>query len=272
MLSVLPVPCFHDNYAYLLTAPGRGDAAGDAAIVDACDGEPVLAALTVGRHRLQAVLSTHHHPDHVGGNLAVQARFPAAPIYAHAADFVGAKPGRVPAQTVGLGDGQEFKVLGRRVVALHIPGHTLTALAYYFPDDGLLFTGDTLFNAGCGRLFEGTPAMMSASLQRLAALPPSVRVYCGHEYTQKNLTFASAVEPDSAAIRSRSAQVAEQRAAHEPTVPATLQEELATNPFLRVQVPAVRAAAARRPAVGGPIRDDDDVEVLARLRRWRDEL
>ena len=272
MLTVLPIPCLHDNYAYLLTTFGRGDSAGEAAIVDACEAAPVLAALTVGKHRLQAVLTTHHHHDHVGGNEAVHARFPAAPVYAHAGDFVGEKPGRVPAQTVGLGDGQEFKLLGRRVQALHIPGHTLTALAYYFPEDGLLFTGDTLFNAGCGRLFEGTPAQMHASLQRLAALPASVRVYAGHEYTQKNLTFATAVEPDSAAIRTRTQHVAEQRAAHEPTVPATLQEELQTNPFLRVKAPSVRAAAARRPAVGGPIRDDDDVEVLARLRRWRDEF
>jgi hydroxyacylglutathione hydrolase len=272
MLSVLPVPCLHDNYAYLLTLPGRGSSGGDAAVVDACEAAPVLAALAVGAHRLQAVLSTHHHHDHVGGNEAVHARFAGAPVYAYIDDFPDGKPTRVPAQTVGLADGQEFQVLGRRVQALHIPAHTLTALAYYFPDDGLLFTGDTLFNAGCGRLFEGTPAQMHASLQRLAALPPMVRVYCGHEYTQKNLTFASAVEPDSAAIRTRSQQVAERRAAHEPTVPATLKEELQTNPFLRVAEPAVRAAAARRPAVAGPIRDDDDVEVLARLRRWRDEF
>ena len=272
MLNVLAVPCLHDNYAYLLTAPGRGDSGGDAAIVDASEAAPVLAALAVGKHRLQAVLSTHHHHDHVGGNDALHGRFPTAPVYAHAGDFIGEKPSRVPAQTVGLGDGQELTVLGRRVQALHIPGHTLTALAYYFPDDGLLFTGDTLFNAGCGRLFEGTPAQMHASLQRLAALPATVQVYCGHEYTQKNLTFASAVEPESAAVRARSQKVAEQRAAHEPTVPAALQEELLTNPFLRVKAQAVRAAAARRPAVGGPIRDDDDVEVLARLRRWRDEF
>ena len=272
MLTVLPVPCLHDNYAYLLTMPGRGASGGDAAVVDACEAAPVLAALAVGKHRLKAVLATHHHHDHVGGNDAVHGRFPEAPIYAHAGDFVDAKPGRVPAQTVGLGHGEEFTVLGRRVKALHIPGHTLTALAYYFPDDGLLFTGDTLFNAGCGRLFEGTPAQMYESLQQLAALPADVRVYCGHEYTQKNLTFATAVEPDSVAIRTRSKQVAELRAAHEPTVPATLQEELQTNPFLRVTAPSVRAAAARRPAVAGPIREDDNVEVLARLRRWRDEF
>jgi hydroxyacylglutathione hydrolase len=246
--------------------------------VDASEAAPVeaalwaLAALGAGPHRLRAVLATHHHHDHVGGNVALVTRFPEAAVYGHAGDFVGGHPGRVPAQTVGLADGEEFRVLGHRVQALHIPGHTLTALAYYFPEDGLLFTGDTLFGAGCGRLFEGTPAQMHASLQRLAALPGSVKVYCGHEYTQKNLSFAAAVDPDCAAVQKRSAEVGQKRAAGQPTVPSTLAEELQTNPFLRAADPAIRAAVARRPAVAGPIVDHDDVEVFARLRSWRNEF
>ncbi|HRI54767.1 MAG TPA: hydroxyacylglutathione hydrolase, partial [Pseudomonadota bacterium] len=201
-----------------------------------------------------------------------EARFPDLAVYGYSGDFAGGREGRVPAQTVGLDDGQESQVLGRRVQVLHIPGHTLTAIAFYFPDDGLLFTGDTLFAAGCGRLFEGTPAQMHASLRRLAALPGEVRVYCGHEYTLKNLSFAAVVEPDNAAVRARSEQAAQKRAKNQPTVPSTLHDELQTNPFLRAAHPAVRSAAAHRSEVARPMMADDDVEVFARIRRWRDEF
>lgn len=271
MISILPVPCLHDNYAYLLTVPGGEEAV----VVDASEVAPVLAAVQARGRRLAAVLSTHHHYDHVGGNAELHARFPDAAVYAHRGDLAPGGKGRVPAQTVGLDDGEEFQLLGQRVQALHIPGHTLTAVAYYFPVDGLLFTGDTLFGAGCGRLFEGTPAQMHASLQRLAALPAAVRVYCGHEYTQKNLAFAASVEPDNAAVKARSEAVAQQRAAGEPSVPSTLQEELQTNPFLRARHASVRAAAERRPQVGEPLSGStagSEVEIFARIRRWRDEF
>lgn len=269
MLTVLPIPCFNDNYAYLLSVPGRDEVA----VVDASEAAPVLAALAGDKQRrLSAVLTTHHHPDHVGGNAELKARFPDLAVYGYSGDFAGGREGRVPAQTVGLDDGQEFQVLGRRVQVLHIPGHTLTAIAFYFPDDGLLFTGDTLFAAGCGRLFEGTPAQMHASLRRLAALPGEVRVYCGHEYTLKNLSFAAVVEPDNAAVRARSEQAAQKRAKNQPTVPSTLHDELQTNPFLRAAHPAVRSAAAHRSEVARPMMADDDVEVFARIRRWRDEF
>lgn len=269
MLTVLPIPCLNDNYAYLLSVPNRDEVA----VVDASEAAPVLAALGGDKpRRLSAILTTHHHHDHVGGNAELKARFPDLAVYGFSGDFAGGREGRVPAQTVGLDDGQELTVLGRRVQVLHIPGHTLTAIAYYFPDDGLLFTGDTLFSAGCGRLFEGTPAQMHASLRRLAALPGEVQVYCGHEYTLKNLAFAAAVEPDNAAVRARSELAAQKRAKNQPTVPSTLHEELQTNPFLRAAHPAVRSAAAHRFEVSRPMMADDDVEVFARIRRWRDEF
>jgi hydroxyacylglutathione hydrolase len=268
MLTVLPIPCLHDNYAYLLSVPDRDEVA----VVDASEAPPVLAALAAAGRRLGAILTTHHHHDPVGGNAELRARFPAVAVYGYSGDFAGGREGRVPAQTVGLDDGQEFTLLGRRVQVLHIPGHTLTAIAYYFPDDGLLFTGDTLFSAGCGRLFEGTPAQMHASLRRLAALPGEVKVYCGHEYTLKNLSFAAAVEPDNAEVRARAEKAKQLRAQSLPTVPSTLHEELQTNPFLRAAASSVRSAAAHRTEVARPMTADDDVEVFARIRRWRDEF
>jgi hydroxyacylglutathione hydrolase len=263
MLTVEIVPCLHDNYAYLLSS---GEAV---AVVDPSEAEPVLAAL--GVRQLDAILATHHHPDHVGGNLALRSRFPRAGVYGHLAEQSGER--RIPGQTHGLADGEIFFPLGEkgpRAQALYVPGHTLTAVAIYFPDDQALFTGDTLFGAGCGRLFEGTPLQMHSSFARLRALPPTTRVYCGHEYTASNLRFAAAVEPHSQAIVERRRTVAAQQAAGLPTIPSTLGEELATNPFMRSDEPAVIAAATGRPAVAGDRLDA--VEVFARLRRWKDNF
>ena len=269
MLTVLPIPCLNDNYAYLLSVPDRDEVA----VADASEAAPVLAALGGDqRHRLSAVLTTHHHHDHVGGNDELKARSPDLAVYGFSGDFAGGRPGRVPAQTVGLDDAQEFQLLGRRVQVLHIPGHTLTAIAYYFPEDGLLFTGDTLFAAGCGRLFEGTPAQMHASLRRIPALAGGGKGDCGHEDTQKNPSLAPAVGPDNVAVRVRSEQAAQKRAKNQPTVPSTLHEELQTNPFLRAAHPAVRSAGAHRTEVSRPMMADDGVEVFARIRRWRDEF
>lgn len=260
-MNIEIVPCLRDNYAYLLSNGGD-----EVAVVDASETAPVLAALA-GR-RLVAILATHHHHDHVGGNEELCARFPGVAVYGHAAELSGDR--RIPGQTIGLADGEAFTLLGWRGLGMHIPGHTLTAVAFYFPDAAALFTGDTLFGAGCGRLFEGTPAQMHASLARLMALPAQTGVYCGHEYADKNLVFAASVEPGNAAVQARIQAVAARRAAGQPTVPSALSEEAATNPFVRWDQPGVIAAAAKQPAV---LRESlDSVEVFARIRRWKDNF
>lgn len=258
-MQIIPVPCLQDNYAYLLIGPDGKDAA----VLDPSEPDPVREALAARGLRLVAILCTHHHYDHVGGNEGLLAAFGPVPVYGHQSDK---ERGRIPGQTVGLADGQGLEVLGHRAAALHIPGHTLGAVAYHFPADGVVFTGDTLFGAGCGRLFEGTPAMMHASLSRLADLPGETRVYCGHEYTEKNLIFAALVEPENEAIRARQHLVRAARAAGQPSVPSTMAEELATNPFLRVDQAQVAAAArAREPACA-----TGQAEIFGAIRRWKD--
>jgi hydroxyacylglutathione hydrolase len=261
--------CLADNYAYLLAEDG---ASARAAIVDPSEAGPVLAALSQAGLSPIAILCTHHHPDHVGGNLEILSRFPGLPVYGHLSDQ---KRGRIPGQTHGLSDGEEADVRSLDVRSLrwrtmHIPGHTTGAVAYHFAGKGVVFTGDTLFGAGCGRLFEGTPPMMHASLQSLSALPPQTQVYCGHEYTQKNLLFAAAVEPDSQAIAERRERVAAARAAGRPSVPSTIAEERESNPFLRTGEAAVRLAASR--AEPSLPTDADGAEIFGALRRWKDRF
>lgn len=265
-MRITPIPCLRDNYAYLLSFPGRPEVA----VVDASEAVPVVAALD-GRP-LAAVLCTHHHADHVGGNLELAERFPGVSIYGYAGELGGEK--RVPGQTHGIADGEWFELFGQRVQVMFIPGHTRTAIAFYFPDAGpdagAVFTGDTLFGAGCGRLFEGTPAQMHASLARLMGLPADTRVYCGHEYTAANLRFALAVEPQSQAIPARQARVTALRERDEPSVPSTLADEAATNPFVRWAAKSVRAAVAGRdPVIGTEL---TDTEVFARVRKWKDSF
>jgi hydroxyacylglutathione hydrolase len=235
-VQVTIVPCLQDNYAYLLHEPGKTTAA----VVDASEAEPVLAALEQLGLSLGAILATHHHPDHVGGNAELVRRFPGVAVYGSAHD-----KGRIPAQTAFLSDGEGIDVLGTRFRCLLVPGHTLGAVAYY--GEGSVFTGDTLFAAGCGRLFEGTAAMMYESLnRRLGELPDETRVYCGHEYTANNLRFAAHIEPENVAVKERAQKVAELRARGAPSIPSTLAEERATNPFLRCgsaeRLAAIRAA------------------------------
>jgi hydroxyacylglutathione hydrolase len=238
MLRVEVIPCLSDNYAYLVECSETGQAA----IVDPSEAGPVLAK-TKGK-KIQAIWCTHHHPDHVGGNLAVSAAHGGVPIVGHASD-----KGRIPGQTRFLEEGESFTLGDLPVRVLHIPGHTLGAIAYVVegPRNIAVFTGDTLFLAGCGRMFEGTPAMMQASLAKLAALPPEARIFCGHEYTAANLRFAAHAEPTNEHVRKRAEAVAAARAAAQPTVPGTLGEELRTNPFLRLDSKELRATLGIAP-------------------------
>lgn len=248
-LKIREVPCLGDNYAYLVHEAG----ASDAIVVDPSAAGPVLAALDGAGLSLAAVLCTHHHHDHVGGNPALRERY-GAPVYAFRGDR-----GRVPEQTDDVDDETPFVVAGIEVVPLHVPGHTRGALAYLMDD--AVFTGDTLFVAGCGRLFEGTAEQMAVSLHhRLAALPPATRVFCGHEYTVSNLRFAAAVEPQSEAVQRKLDWAHEQLDADRPTVPSTIADELAVNPFLRCAEPAI----VDRFGPGSP------AAVFAALRRAKD--
>lgn len=248
MFDVSFIPAFKDNYIWLLTRGRR------AVVVDPGDAAPVEARLAADGLSLEAILVTHHHADHQGGVGALAARW-------HPAVYAPAKES-ITGCTYPLAGGERITILDGAVDVLAVPGHTLGHLAYVAP--GQLFCGDTLFGAGCGRLFEGTPAQMAASLASLATLPDETAVYCAHEYTAMNLEFARAVEPENPALAVRVARVAAQRAAGLPSVPSTLAEEKATNPFLRCSEPAVVAAAMARGAV-----DRSPTAVFAAIRAWR---
>lgn len=248
MFEISLIPAFKDNYIWLLRR-GR-----QAFVVDPGDAAPVLQRLAADDLELAGILITHHHADHLGG---------IAGLLAHrACDVFAPAEESITGRTHPLRGGERLELLGVAVEVLAVPGHTLGHLAYLAP--GALFCGDTLFGAGCGRLFEGTPAQMSASLERIAALPDATRIYCAHEYTQMNLSFAQAVEPDNPDIAARIQRVATARAAGQATVPLTLGEERLSNPFLRCREPAVIASAQANGA-----RDASPVEVFAALRAWR---
>ena len=228
-LQVSLIPVLNDNYVFVLHGVGSGPAV----VVDPAVAGPVISWLEQRGLDLVAVLQTHHHHDHIGGTPQLLERWPAARVIASAADR-----DRIPFQTDGVADGQHLQLLGRSVNVYAVPGHTAHHLAYVvqpLDDDGTpeLFCGDTLFAAGCGRLFEGTPEEMHTSLQRLAALPASTRVWCAHEYTANNLLWAVAQAPDDAAIQARLSAVQTARAAGKPTIPSSIALERATNLFLR---------------------------------------
>lgn len=255
-MQVAPVPCLKDNYAYLVWRAGSTAAL----VVDPSEARPVLAAASHFGVKLEAILCTHHHADHVGGNLELIARRP-LPVYGHASDR-----GRIPGQTVFVEHEQSFELLGMEFRALHVPGHTRGAVTYVA--DGNAFTGDTLFAAGCGRLFEGTAKEMYESLNvKINSLPGTTRIYCGHEYTAANLRFAAHVEPENVAVREKAARVAALRASSEPSMPSTLDEERATNPFLRCGEPGVLRHVGFEP----PARADA-VAVLGALRAAKDRF
>jgi len=256
VLVISPIPAFDDNYIWLL----RDSDSTQATVVDPGDEEPVLAALEAQGLELGIVLVTHHHYDHIGGVEALGAAFPEVRV-------LGPEDRRIRGltQVVREGDRVELPDLEERFQVLEVPGHTSTHIAYL--GAGALFCGDTLFAAGCGRVFDGTFEQLAASLERIADLPEETLCYCAHEYTLANLGFASWVEPESTAVAQRKQAVSELRALDRPSIPSRLSEELATNPFLRTVVPAVKAAAEA--AAGKPL--TTGAEVFTALRRWKDE-
>jgi hydroxyacylglutathione hydrolase len=254
MPAIIPIPAFADNYIWTVREGGL------AAVVDPGDAAPVIAYLEREGLALSAILATHHHGDHVGGIRALAARWP-VPVYGPAHEAI---PGRTHALVEG--DAIIVPGIGLALSVLDIPGHTSGHIA--FAGGGMVFCGDTLFAAGCGRLFEGTPAQMLASLDKLSALPDATQVYCGHEYTVSNLRFALAVEPASVALQQRLAREQTKRAKGLPTLPSIIVEERATNPFLRARDAGVRGAAERR--AGRTL--DSPVGVFATLRSWKNSF
>jgi hydroxyacylglutathione hydrolase len=247
------LPLLSDNYAWVLT-PQSGNGC---AVVDPSEAGPVIEFLESRDLRLEVILATHHHWDHTGGIAGLLEFFPEAKVFASEIDakhFAGT--------TDFIGDGDVFELFAEEVHCLHVPGHTLGAVAFYCPKSKAVFTGDTLFTAGCGRLFEGTPEQLCHSLLKIRELPEDVLVYCGHEYTQKNLNYALHVEPENAAVQARLAEVDNQRAQGRPTVPALLKTECETNPFLRSDDGALQAAKGC----------SDAVSLFALLRRGRDSF
>ncbi len=252
-MRLTALPAFDDNYIWVLNT---GD--GKAIIVDPGEAAPVEAAAQQGLTPI-ALLLTHHHNDHIGGVERLRSRWPDVQVYAPYED-------RIPIDCERVADASRFSLLDISFQVIEVPGHTRSHVAY--ATDGLLFSGDTLFSLGCGRMFEGTPPQMLRSLQRLASLPGDTQVCCGHEYTLSNAAFALQVDPANAALQRRQQEALAMRHAARSTLPISLRSELATNPFLRTDAPAIHAAVAQRLS-RAPV---DEVEVFAELRRWKDDF
>jgi hydroxyacylglutathione hydrolase len=248
------VPCLTDNYAYLLHDPADGLCA----VVDPSEPEPVRRALASRGLKLTHILNTHHHFDHTGGNLPLKEEF--------GAEIVGPAKDRerIPGIDVGVDESTTWQFGAHTARILEIPAHTRAHIAFAFEDDDIVFTGDTLFAMGCGRLFEGTPQMMWTSLSKLMQLADGMRVYCGHEYTLSNGRFALTVEPGNAELQARMKEVQALRAQSQATIPSTMGLEKKTNPFLRPESPEIRKTLG--------MKDADNVAVFGELRRRKDSF
>jgi hydroxyacylglutathione hydrolase len=257
-MQVYRLPVLSDNYIFLLHDRDRNIAA----VVDPARSQPVLEQLQALRAELTAIFNTHHHHDHIGGNQELIEHFPKITVYGGAEDR-----GRIPGQQVFLNAGDRVSFANRTAEILFLPGHTKAHIAYYFPPNnpgeiGELFCGDTLFGGGCGRLKEGTPAQMVASLGQLRNLPDNTRVWCAHEYTLTNLEFALSVDGDNLDLQHRFEEVKAARSRSQPTIPSSIAIEKNTNPFLRWDFPSLQSATNSR----------DPVQTFARLRGMKERF
>lgn len=258
-MAIVTVPQLSDNYAYLVI----DDASKQCAVVDCAEADKVIAAAKAHEVKLVAVLTTHWHGDHSGGNQDIAAKVPGIKIYG-----ASAEGGKIPALSNPVKDGDKVRIGAHEGRVIGIPAHTNGHVAYHFPALSAVFTGDTMFIGGCGRVFEGKAATMVESLGKLAALPDATKVYCGHEYTEKNLRFALTLEPNNAALKARHEWSLKTRAANKFTVPSTIGDEKQTNPFLRTGSPELRANLKKRdPNVG-----DDPISIFAKARELKDHF
>lgn len=253
-LEIVTLPCLSDNYAYLL----HDAKSGRTALIDAPEAAPIKAALVTRGWGLDVILLTHHHYDHIDGVEELRSTYGAS-VYGAAADSH-----RLPPLDLALGQGESFDLFGEPVEVLDVSGHTIGHIAYYLSESKAVFTADSLMALGCGRLFEGSPAMMWDSLQRLMALPPETQIFSGHEYTQSNARFAVTIEPENAALQRRIDEIDTKRAKGEATVPASLQLELDTNPFLRANTAEVKAAMG--------MQGSENSSVFAEIRKRKDSF
>ncbi len=258
-MAIVAVPQLRDNYAYLVI----DGASKQCGVVDCSEANKVLAEIGRRGLKLVAVLPTHWHPDHVGGNEDLVRAVPGLKVYG-----ARAEGGRIPALTDGVDDGDEITVGPLRARVIGIPAHTSGHIAYYFPSLKAVFTGDTMFIAGCGRVFEGRADTMVASLAKLAALPDDTQVYCGHEYTEKNLQFALTLEPNNPALKAKYEWTKKVRAEGKFTIPSTISDEKLFNPFLRTDSAELRASLKKiDPRLG-----DDPVAIFAKARELKDRF